>query len=95
MKNSFRIAGFALGAALFFGAGIADYTVIDGLATFPPHPVAADGETVPFVIKGKTVYVTPLEKDATVAIPVVKFSGLVILVGLWFTSNPWQKRKTA
>ena len=71
---------FSVGAIMFLGSLIAGYIVINGFITYPTYPDPAAGQTIPYEIKGKTVYITENEKRATMAIFVGGISGLVLLV---------------
>jgi hypothetical protein len=80
IARSLRNVLFVIGAVLFLGSLIANYVVINGFLTHPTNAIAASGETIPFEVKGKTVYITQGQKDQTTAIFVGEIAGLSILL---------------
>jgi len=70
---------FVVGAVLLLGSLLAHYILINSFISHPTNVVAASGETIPYEVKGKTVYITPGEKDETTAIFSGEITGLLIL----------------
>jgi hypothetical protein len=68
-----------LGATLYLGSLLVGYTVINGLTAHPTSPHVEMGQTIPYEIKGKIVYITQAEKNQTTAIRSGEIGGLVIL----------------
>jgi hypothetical protein len=71
---------FVVGAILLLGSFVADYIVINGFISHPTSSVAASGETIPYKVKGKTVYITATQRSETVAITVGEIAGFAILL---------------
>jgi hypothetical protein len=80
MERSLRNVLFVIGALSLLGSLLANYIVINGFITHPTNAITGSGETIPYEVKGKTVYITPGEKDETTAIFVGEAAGLLILL---------------
>ena len=72
---------FVIGTVLFLGSLLANYVIINGgFITHPTRAVTASGETIPYEVKGKTVYITQGQKNAATAILVGEISGILIFL---------------
>jgi hypothetical protein len=80
---------FVIGAALLLVSLFARYVVINGFVTHPTNAVSSSGETIPYEVKGKTVFITPAEEKETTAILSGEIVGLAILLiyGMIFVSR--------
>jgi hypothetical protein len=76
LKNALFLAGAILSLASF----LADYIIVDGLIANPTHANSDAGQTVPYEVKGKVVYITQAEKRKTTAIFIGEIVGLSLLV---------------
>jgi len=71
---------FVIGAVLLLGSFLANYLVIN---SFISHPTAANlgsGETLPYEVKGKKVYITRSQYNETVTIFSCEIAGLVVFL---------------
>ena len=71
---------FVIGAVSLLASLLANYVIINGFIAHPMIPVAELGETIPYEVKGKTVYITQSQKDETTAILVGETAGILILL---------------
>jgi len=78
-KRGFMNVLFVIGAVLLLSSLLARYVIINGFITHPINPLPAFGETIPYEVKGKTVYITPGEEDETTVILIGEITGLMIL----------------
>jgi hypothetical protein len=65
---------------LSLGSMLAHYLVINSFITHPTSANANSGETIPYEVKGKTVYITQRQKYETIAIFAGESTGLFILL---------------
>lgn len=80
MARNVRNFLFVIGVVLFLGSLLANYVIINGFITHPTSANIASGETIPYEVKGKTVYITPGQKDQAIAIFIGEIAGLLILL---------------
>ena len=70
----------SVGAILFPGSLVARFVVINGFIAHPSSPDPTAEETIPYEVKGKTVYITAGEQSVTTVLLGGEICGLVILV---------------
>jgi hypothetical protein len=80
MERSLRNVLFVIGACLLLASLLANYVIVNGFITHPTNAIIGSGETIPYEVKGKTVYITQGQKDETTAIFVGEVAGLLILL---------------
>jgi hypothetical protein len=81
MSSSFlRNILFSVGATLFLGSLLARFIVVNSFIAHPISPDVGGGLTVPYEVKGKTVYITAEQERSTVIISAGEISGLAILI---------------
>ena len=82
---------FSIGAILFLGSLVARFIVINGFVAHPASPDSSAGETIPYEVKGKTVYITSGEESETTAILVGEICGLLVLIS-WGALTVYRKK---
>jgi hypothetical protein len=73
-------AVFVVGAVLLLGSLPTHYLLINSFITNPTSADVTSGQTVPYEVKGKTVYIAEAQKAQTTAVLVGEIAGFLILL---------------
>jgi hypothetical protein len=81
-------AMFFVGAALVIGSLLWRYQLLHEFLSHPGQPVETTGETVPYVLDGRTVYITGGQHLASTLVVIAQVTGfLLFALFVWLSRH--------